>query len=129
MHRSIAWLLLLCVVFFALPATAEESFTMAGYDDSSVGHVWETNLFFQRMEEKTGIHFTFDQSVQYADWQQKTAALLAGGELPDVLFKAELTEQEIQRFYQEGKIIDLKPYLESCMPNLSALLAEHPGWL
>lgn len=128
MHRSIAWLLLLCVVFFALPATAEESFTMAGYDDSSVGHVWETNLFFQRMEEKTGIHFTFDQSVQYADWQQKKAALLVGGELPDVLFKAELTEQEIQRFYQEGKIIDLKPYLESCMPNLSALLAEHPDW-
>lgn len=52
MQRGIAWLLLLCMLLFAVPAMAQESFTMAGYDDSSVGHVWEDNLFFQRMEEK-----------------------------------------------------------------------------
>lgn len=128
MHRRIAWLLLLCMLVFALPAMAQESFTMAGYDDSSVGHVWEENLFFQRMEEKTGVHFTFDQSTEYSAWQQKKTAFFAEGNLPDVLFKAELNTEEILRYYEAGQLIDLRPYLESCMPNLSALLAEHPDW-
>ena len=128
MQRRIAWLLLLCMLLYALPAMAQESFTMAGYDDSSVGHVWEENLFFQRMEEKTGVHFTFDQSTEYGEWQEKKTAMFASGDLPDVLFKAELSAEEIQRYYEAGQLIDLQPYLESCMPNLSALLAEHPDW-
>ncbi len=107
---------------------AEESFTMAGYDDSTVGHIWEDNLFFQRMEERTGVHFTFDQSTEYDAWQQKKEAMFASGDLPDVLFKAELSAEEIVRYYEAGQLVDLKPYLESCMPNLSALLAEHPQW-
>ena len=128
MQRRIAWLLLLCMLLYTLPAMAQESFTMAGYDDSSVGHVWEENLFFQRMEEKTGVHFTFDQSTEYGEWQEKKTAMFASGDLPDVLFKAELSAEEIQRYYEAGQLIDLQPYLESCMPNLFALLAEHPDW-
>ena len=88
MQKSIAWLLLLCMLLCTLPAMAEESFTMAGYDDSTVGHIWEDNLFFQRMEERTGVHFTFDQSTEYDAWQQKKEAMFASGDLPDVLFKA-----------------------------------------
>ena len=61
MKRGIAWLLFMCVLALAVSAIAEESFTMAGYDDSGTGHVWETNLFFQRMEEKTGVHFAFQR--------------------------------------------------------------------
>ncbi len=128
MQRGIAWLLLLCMLLFAVPAMAQESFTMAGYDDSSVGHVWEDNLFFQRMEEKTGVHFTFDQSTEYSEWQQKKESMFASGELPEVLFKAELSTEEILRYYEAGQLLDLRPYIESCMPNLSALLAEHPDW-
>lgn len=62
MKRGIAWLLFMCVLALAVPAIAEESFTMAGYDDSGTGHVWETNLFFQRMEEKTGVHLPSSSS-------------------------------------------------------------------
>lgn len=73
-------------------------------------------------------HFTFDQSTEYSAWQQKKTAFFAEGNLPDVLFKAELNTEEILRYYEAGQLIDLRPYLESCMPNLSALLAEHPDW-
>ena len=84
MKRGIAWLLFMCVLALAVPAIAEESFTMAGYDDSGTGHVWETNLFFQRMEEKTGVHFAFQQFTDSETWQQKKAELLSGDEMPDV---------------------------------------------
>ena len=110
MQRGIAWLLLLCMLLFAVPAMAQESFTMAGYDDSSVGHVWEDNLFFQRMEEKTGVHFAFDQSTEYSEWQQKKESMFASGELPEVLFKAELSTEEILRYYEAGQLLDLRPY-------------------
>ena len=89
MKRGIAWVLFMCVLALAVPAIAEESFTMAGYDDSGTGHVWETNLFFQRMEEKTGVHFAFQQFTDSQTWQQKKAELLSGDEMPDVLFKAD----------------------------------------
>ena len=121
MQRGIAWLLLLCMPLFAVPAMAQESFTMAGYDDSSVGHVWEDNLFFQRMEEKTGVHFTFDQSTEYSEWQQKKESMFASGELPEVLFKAELSTEEILR-YLEKKIItkenpQTKPVLQATIED------------
>lgn len=128
MKRGIAWLLFMCVLALAVPAIAEESFTMAGYDDSGTGHVWETNLFFQRMEEKTGVHFTFQQFTDSETWQQKKAELLSGDEMPDVLFKADLSVEETERYYASGALIDLKPYIASCMPNLAALLEAHPDW-
>lgn len=129
MQRGIAWLLIMCMLTLALPAMAEETtFTMAGYDDASVGHVWETNLFFQRMEEKTGVHFTFEQSTSAEDWAKQKARLDAGEPFADVLFKAELTPVETQRYHENGTLIDLKPYIERCMPNLSALLTAHPDW-
>lgn len=66
------------------------------------------------MEEKTGVHFTFDQSTEYSEWQQKKESMFASGELPEVLFKAELSTEEILRYYEAGQVLDLRPYIESC---------------
>lgn len=127
MRKAIACLLALMLLMSC--AAAEGTYTMAGFDGDGSEHDWTTNLFFQRMEEKTGLHFTFQQVTDYDTWLSTKAAYLSGeAEMPDVLFKASLNTQEIQEWLAAGKIIDLKPYLEQYAPNLSALLAEHPEW-
>ena len=129
MRRSLAWLLTAVMLFISTGAYAEETYSMAGYDGDSTNHVWETNLFFQRMEEKTGVSFTFDQHTEYAEWTKTKEAYISGAkEMPDVLFKAGLTGAETQEMLDKGLIIDLKPYLEQYAPNLWQLLKEHPEW-
>ena len=127
MRRCVALLLAAVMLCLCAAATAE-GFVMAGYDDESTGRNWETNLFFERMEALTGLDFTYQQHGSREDWNQAKQQMLAGGDMPDVLFKAEMTVSETRALYEAGKIIDLKPYLAEHMPNLSALLAEHPAW-
>ena len=104
-------------------------YIMEGYDGDSANHVWETNLFFARMQEKTGISFQFNQSTDYSAWTGRKAAIANGEELPDVLFKAALTMEEIRDLYASGIIIDLRPYLETYAPNLWGLLQSREDWM
>ncbi len=110
-------------------AQEKEYFTMAGFDGDESAHIWETNGFFTRMEERTGIGFTFEEYADYDKWQTAKENMFATGQLPDVLFKAELTSQELLRYTDSGQLIDLRPLLEENAPNLWALLTEHPDWL
>ena len=52
MRKGNLWALLLALVMLMTTpgAYAEESFSMAGYDDEATGHVWTENRFFERME-------------------------------------------------------------------------------
>ena len=128
-RKGIAFILALAMLLITFAAGAEGTYTMAGFDGDGANHDWNTNLFFQRMEEKTGVHFDFQQVTDYAEWL-KVKASYASGEtaMPDVLFKAGLSTQEMQEWLQQGKIIDLKPYLEQYAPNLWALLKANPEW-
>ena len=127
--------ILVCVLLSVLLALAplaglcESHFTMAGFDTETAGHVWDDNLFFLRMTERTDVSFTFKQYSDAEEWTRVKQEMLKGGELPDVLFKAELTNEETQALYDAGILIDLRPYLETNAPELSALLAEHPEWV
>ncbi|MBQ2952702.1 MAG: hypothetical protein IJE07_04025 [Clostridia bacterium] len=103
---------------------------MAGYDDEGTGHIWKENLFFERMAALTGLTPELTQYTTQAEWASAKAAMLAGeAEMPDALFKAGLTPQETMAWYEAGKLIDLRPYLETYAPNLWALLEAHPEWL
>ena len=104
-------------------------YVMEGYDDSSVGRNWDDNLFFSRMQEKTGISFQFRQVMTEDNWTARKKELLEGEDLPDVLFKAGLSASDVRDLYQAGRIIDLKPYLEQYAQNLWKLLQEHEDWL
>ncbi len=139
MRKLMSLMLCLAMAFAVLPgAYAEDApkcwidrlFTMAGCDHEDSDHVWEENLFFQRMEEKTGVMFSFSQYTTEAAWQAAKDGMLAGSiALPDMLFKANLTTLETQAWYEAGKLIDLKPYLAEHAPNLWALLESHPEWM
>ncbi len=131
MRKLLSLMLCLILAAAAVPgAYAENTFTVAGYDHEDTGHVWTENLFFKRMEERTGVHLELAQYTSEASWQAAKDAMLAGSlELPDMLFKADLTTQETQKWFEAGKIIDLKPYLAEHAPNLWALLESHPEWM
>lgn len=122
--------LALCVLLLPVAAaTAETTFSMAGYDGEDSNHDWETNQFFARMQERTGISFTFQEYKSSSDWQKAKEQMFATGELPDVLFKASLTSEELIRYTDSGQLIDLKPLLEENAPHLWALLTENPDWM
>ena len=124
--------LLLGLMLVVLPAfgSAETAFTMAGFDGQDSTRTWEGNGFFNRMEARTGLSFTFQQYNDSAAWQAAKNAMFAqNGELPDVLFKAALTTDELIRYTESGQLIDLLPLLEENAPNLWALLQENPDWL
>lgn len=117
----------LALVFMLLGswAYAEETFIMAGYDSTQYRD-WETNLFFQRMEEWTGVHFSFRQYKDEKEWQNAKNTMEKGDQLPDVLFKALLNTAESEKLYEKGVLVDLKPYLPEHCPNLWAMLQEDP---
>ena len=117
------------LILVLVPCLALADFTMAGYDDENTYRAWGSNLFFQRMEERTGVKFTYRQYTKESDWQQFKQDMLAGtAELPDVLFKADLSGTECLTLLQKGVLVDLAPYLAECCPHLSALLEAHPEY-
>ena len=130
MRRFISMMLTLVLVCLAGGAYAETTFSMAGYDHEDTGHDWTTNLFFQRMEERSGIHMELTQYKTADAWKAAKESMLSGETaLPDALFKADFTPQETLKWYEAGKIIDLKPYLEQYAPNLWAMLSSNPEWM
>ncbi len=123
----ILWLLVLLPLWAASGETA--AFSMAGFEGDESVHQWETNAFFSRMEARTGVRFTFDPYTDYGKWQAAKESMFREGPLPDVLFKAALTTQELLAYTDSGQLIDLKPLLAENAPNLWALLQAHPDWL
>ena len=70
----------------ALPTAfaAEAPIMLAGLEAASSSssteaqHDWDTNLFFQTMQEKTGIAFSFTEYVSREAWTEAKTEMLAG---------------------------------------------------
>ena len=131
MRRGAVWILVFVMLFSTACAESTQKapdYLMEGYDGGLTYRVWETNLFFERMQEKTGISFQLRQNTDETKWEERKKEMLNGEDLPDVLFKANLSSAEVRDLYQKGYIIDLKPYLETYAPDLWKILQEHPEW-
>ena len=131
MRKGIVWILLILMLFSTACGESMQKapdYIMEGYDGDLSYRVWETNLFFERMQEKTGVTFQYTQYSDYDKWTERKNDLKKSENLPDVLFKAELNASDVRDLYQAGRIIDLAPYLEQYAPDLWKLLEEHPEW-
>ncbi|MBE5777134.1 MAG: extracellular solute-binding protein [Clostridiales bacterium] len=131
------WLCLLLACMMCMTAvfalgeetdSQEEKMVLAGPDDTQYRD-WENHVFFEHMYQKTGVSFTAKQYQSLNAWNNMKATYTANSDLPDVFFKAGLTRAEGERMLDEGIIIDLAPYLESCCPNLWAILQANPDYL
>ena len=131
MRKAAAWILMIVMLLSTACAESRQKapdYLMEGYDGNVSYRVWDTNLFFERMQESTGISFQLRQHTDYDEWTRRKEELLSGTDLPDVLFKAELSASEVRDLYGNGYIIDLAPYLEQYAPDLWKALEEHPEW-
>ena len=131
MRRVAAWILIVLMFFsaaFGESAQKAPDFIMEGCDADVSYRVWETNLFFTRMQDRTGVSFQFRQYTDYDTWTKRKKELLEGQDIPDMLFKAELSMAEVRDLYEKGILIDLAPYLETYAPDLWKLLETHPDW-
>lgn len=84
-------------------------------------------LGFQELESRTNIHWEV-QSVNTADLPEKKSLLLASGNYPDALFKADLTQSEITKYGNQGVLIPLNEYIEKYGPNIRAALDKWDAW-
>ena len=118
------------VLALLLCLTAQGAFAleMTGLETESVTREWESSAFFTRMEALTGVHVDAKAVYEKADYQKLLERLMRGETVADALFKAELTREQETALLDAGAIIDLAPLIDEHMPNLSALLAEHPEW-
>lgn len=131
MRKGFAIVISIILLFSAAAAENVQKapdFILEGYDGDLSGRNWDENLFFKRMQEKTGVSFQFNQYTDFDKWKERKTELLAHENLPDVLFKAELSASEVRELYQSDVIIDLTPYLQEYAPDLWKLLEEHPEW-
>ena len=131
MRKGVLWILMIVMLFSTACAESTQKapdYLMEGYDGDVTYRVWDTNLFFERMQEKTGISFQFSQHTDSEEWVRRKQEIAEGINLPDVLFKAELSSAEVRDLYRNGQIIDLAPYLETYAPDLWKMLEEHPEW-
>ena len=111
-----------------LPCVALADYVMAGFDPENTYRDWNTNLFMKRMQEKTGVVFTYQQYKDAAQWKLAKASMTESSDLPDVLFKAELSDAECIDLFEKGVLIDLAPYLDAYCPNLTAILNANPEY-
>lgn len=122
-------MLLVCSTFSAaFMQTSGSAVLMMGFEMEDNNRQWQDNLFFTRMEERTGIRFDFLQYGDFDAYQAKLDSLNPGdAQLPGVLFKARLSPATAGELYQKQVLIDLSPYLEQYAPNLSALMRQDPA--
>lgn len=94
--------------------------------DSGLAATPEETWFYHWCEEILNINLevtTFNGDNR----DEKIALAFAGGEVPDIIIGAGLKTDELMRYYEEGLIIDLAPYVDKThMPQLGVLCENHP---
>ena len=121
--------LALCFAMCALLGAASEEYIIAGFDPQDTYRDWETNKFFSRMEDRSRVFLSLRQFTDEKEWKKELKSYETAEELPDALFKAELSPAETIELYESGVIIDLKPYLEENAPSLYKLLNGNPCFM
>lgn len=84
-------------------------------------------LIWQRFEKDTNIHidwtnYTWDQ------FPDKRNLELASGDLPDAIFNAGLSDNDILRYAKQGVIVPVENLIDKDMPNLKKILDSHPQY-
>lgn len=127
MRKSVISFMLICLMLIPLTAPASEPPVMAGMEDQDSYRIWSDNLFFKRMEQRTGLVFEYRQATGSQEWEKIKAGFYEPqADLPQVLFKAELSPAETIDMLDAGILIDLAPLIEENAPNLYRLLEENP---
>lgn len=79
--------------------------------------------WLQKAEENAGVDIKWEEVT--SDWAQKKAALLASGDIPDLIVgNNTILDTEFAQF--QGLFEDLSPMLDKYAPNVVAMFDAHP---
>ncbi|MDX8045105.1 extracellular solute-binding protein [Gracilibacillus sp. S3-1-1] len=79
--------------------------------------------WLQEVEERAGVEITWEEVT--ADWDQKKGAMLAGGDIPDLIIGPNaITDADFAQF--PGLFENLAPLIEEHGPNIQAMFEEQP---
>lgn len=92
---------------------------------SPVQPEWSTMGFFQEMEQKTNMKFTFKTSSG-DDYTQKKQLAFASLNLPDIFYGGELTLSEEADYGSQGLLLPLEDLIDQYAPNFKQLLEDNP---
>ena len=82
--------------------------------------------FFKMMEETTGVNIDWELIPQEA-YQERKNLMLAGGDLPDAMYKSGLSDYDMLTYTPQGAFLAIDDYLASgLLPNASSILSKRP---
>ena len=83
---------------------------------------------FKRLQDKTNVEIQWT-AIQSDQWADKIALNMANiSELTDFVFSAGFSDSDLLRYADQEVIIPLEDYIDSCMPNLSAVFEKYPEY-
>lgn len=88
---------------------------------SSMVDNFNDNPAFQELEKITGVHIEWE-CVTEDGAAEKRALRIAKGDLPDIFFRAALTDEEVASLASAGQLLDLSGMIEEYAPNFNALM-------
>ncbi len=86
------------------------------------------NIVFQELQKASNIEFDL-HIVPSVDAGEKLNMLLASGEYPEVIMGSTLSNQDLERYGVDERIlIPLNDLIEKYCPNIKQRLEENPNW-
>ncbi len=83
---------------------------------------------FKRLQDETNVEIQWT-AIQADQWADKIALNMANiSELTDFVFSAGFSDSDLLRYADQEVIIPLEDYIDSCMPNLSAVFEKYPEY-
>ncbi|MCD7886633.1 MAG: extracellular solute-binding protein [Clostridiales bacterium] len=100
-----------------------EFYIMGGQSSLSSGY--DDNEVLNQLQEDAGISITWETMSE--SLSEQVNIKIAGGDLPDAFMGVGFSNYDLTTYGEDGTFIDLTPYItEEYMPNLTAILEEHP---
>ncbi|MEE1012968.1 MAG: hypothetical protein U0L92_01450 [Clostridia bacterium] len=109
-----------------IPETLSIFSKVGGNVTAAGGKTFNDCMTFQLLEEKTGCHIDWIHPATGANIERFNM-MMVSGEYPDaIVYDWKNASGGTESYLNDGVIVDLTPYIETCMPNFHQLLEEHP---
>lgn len=108
----------------------EETATLTGMISYPASTESEPNnrTIFKRLEEQTNVHIDWT-AIQSDQWGDKITLNMSNiNTLTDFVFSAGFSDSDLLRYADQEIIIPLEDYIDTCMPNLSAVFEKYPEY-
>ena len=106
-------------------STEQTRFTIIG-GQSALSPGYAGNQVLNEMQENAGI--SIEWNTMSDSLAEQVNIRIAGGDLPDAFMGVGFSNYDLTNYGADGTFINLDPYITpDIMPNLSAILEEHPN--